>query len=205
MRALLPLTLALLLAGCSRPTTPAPAPAEPTPPPAPASTPAPDGDALVQTAAAAKTLGVTLKEKLVSTMQAEGPVAAFEVCAGNAQGLTASVSQETGVTVGRSSLKLRNPANAAPDWVQAWLDANADQAGSEAVGFRRIDEVDGKRYARVLRPLPVAAPCLVCHGPKEGLAPDVAAGLASKYPQDQATGYAVGDLRGALYAEQELP
>jgi hypothetical protein len=39
--------------------------------------------------------------------------------------------------------------------------------------------------------------CLTCHGPT--LAADVAAAVAARYPRDEATGFAAGDLRGALY------
>jgi len=39
---------------------------------------------------------------------------------------------------------------------------------------------------------------LQCHGARDKLAPGVADALKELYPQDQATGYAVGDLRGAV-------
>ena len=55
--------------------------------------------------------------------------------------------------------------------------------------------------ARVLRPLAIEAPCLLCHGRREALAPGVEALLAERYPGDAATGYSLGDLRGALHAE----
>jgi hypothetical protein len=38
--------------------------------------------------------------------------------------------------------------------------------------------------------------CVACHG--TALAPDVASALARLYPSDRATGFAVGDLRGAF-------
>ena len=47
--------------------------------------------------------------------------------------------------------------------------------------------------------------CLACHGAPEQIPAEVAAILAERYPDDQATGYAVGDLRGALWAEVRLP
>jgi len=203
------LLVPLVLLGCGRATPPADAPADTpaaaTPAPKPVGHQFEPEAAGMQTAArAAAQLGTTLKERLVSTMQAEGPAAAFEVCAGNAQGLTAAVSKDTGVDLGRSSLRLRNPKNEAPPWVQAWLDEQGERPAADAVGFERVDRVDGRRFARVLRPLPVAPPCLVCHGPAESLAPDVRAGLATHYPEDRAVGYAAGALRGALYGELAL-
>jgi hypothetical protein len=38
--------------------------------------------------------------------------------------------------------------------------------------------------------------CLQCHG--EALAPEVTQALAARYPDDRATGFREGQLRGAL-------
>jgi hypothetical protein len=46
----------------------------------------------------------------------------------------------------------------------------------------------------VLQPL-----CVACHG--KFLAPDVAAIIEEAYPEDQATGFEVGDLRGVFWVE----
>jgi hypothetical protein len=40
--------------------------------------------------------------------------------------------------------------------------------------------------------------CLVCHGEAEAQPAALREALASAYPHDRATGYAVGDLRGAF-------
>ena len=40
--------------------------------------------------------------------------------------------------------------------------------------------------------------CLTCHGRPEDLAPEVRARLQALYPRDQATGYRLGDVRGAV-------
>jgi hypothetical protein len=53
----------------------------------------------------------------------------------------------------------------------------------------------------VLRPLPTAATCTKCHGTVERLSPDVRDLLATAYPQDKATGFEEGDLRGFIWAE----
>lgn len=41
--------------------------------------------------------------------------------------------------------------------------------------------------------------CLTCHG--ADLAPDVQAAIAERYPDDRATGYRTGELRGVIWAE----
>ena len=51
--------------------------------------------------------------------------------AAGAQALTAKVASERGVKVGRTSLKLRNPANAGPGWVTAWLRAQQGKPVAE--------------------------------------------------------------------------
>lgn len=40
-----------------------------------------------------------------------------------------------------------------------------------------------------------------CHGTADSLVPDLAAALREGYPQDEALGFAEGDLRGYIWAE----
>ena len=49
-----------------------------------------------------------------------------------------------------------------------------------------------------MRPLIVAPVCIICHGPKETMAPEVKRMLTERYPEDRATGFQDGDLRGAI-------
>jgi hypothetical protein len=42
---------------------------------------------------------------------------------------------------------------------------------------------------------------MACHGPSDSLAPDVADALALHYPDDRATGFTEGDLRGWFWVE----
>lgn len=157
----------------------------------------PDAALLARAEAAATTLATTLRGRLTAAMREGGPAAAVEVCAREAQGIAATVRRDTGVTVGRSSLRLRNPADAAPPWVDAWLRAQGERP---AAGVNGVRAVEGDR-ARVLRPLAVEGPCLACHGPATSIPEGVRAALSARYPGDRATGYALGDLRGALWAE----
>jgi hypothetical protein len=59
----------------------------------------------------------------------------------------------------------------------------------------------GQPVAQFLAPLGIQGPCLLCHGPRETLMPKVQTALVKDYPDDQATGYAMGDLRGVIWAE----
>jgi hypothetical protein len=171
------------------------------PPPAPATG---DGASLDRATGAAKMLGKTLLTRVQASMGADGPVATVSVCADEAQALTAKIGLETGVTVGRSSLRLRNPANAGPPWVQTWLTELGERPASGVAPLRRIDHTPDGPVARVALPLSVAPPCLACHGPVDALNADVVAVLDERYPTDAARGYAVGDLRGVIWAETRV-
>ena len=100
------------------------------------------------------------------------------------------------LTIGRTSSKLRNPANTAPAWTAEVL-AALEKAPADARKPATVALPDGGLgYAE---PLVIAPLCTQCHGAT--LADDVKAALAAKYPADQATGYAVGDLRGLVWVE----
>ncbi len=195
---------ALVLASCSA-TSNDRAPAAAT---APATPPAPTVTARDAVAIANRLLDQLLgdlKARLTDAMNGGGPAAAIEVCASDAQRITAAVPEIAAAgldaKVGRSSLRLRNPANRAPDWVQRWLDVQGERPAEGVKGASAVVTLGGKRIARVLRPIPIQGMCLTCHGPTLMIPPDVQAVLKERYPADQATGYALGALRGVAWAE----
>jgi hypothetical protein len=51
---------------------------------------------------------------------------------------------------------------------------------------------------RYYRPLLVVPMCVTCHGPRESLPDEVQRLLAERYPEDAATGYGPGELRGVI-------
>jgi len=198
-RLALPLVLALssLATGC-REEPSAPSPPDP-------SRARVDAAALERASAAARELGQTLKGRLMGAMAEGGPAAAVDLCATQARELTAAVGQRAEARVGRSSLRLRNPANAAPPWVAAWLEAQGERPAEGVEGIRQVVDTEDGRSARVLVPIAVEAPCLVCHGDPAAIPAEVKTVLQARYPEDRATGYRLGDLRGALFAELRIP
>ena len=166
-----------------------------------------DSAAVAQARAAADALGSDLIGMLTRELARGGPSAAIAVCADSAQERTRR-HQGGGVQVRRVGTRVRNPANT-PDAVEA----DALSAFAAAVSDGRIPAdthfvapaADGTYELRYLRPVLVREPCLACHGPAEQLAPEVRQLLAARYPQDRATGYAVGDLRGAVSVRLPLP
>ena len=125
---------------------------------------------------------------------AEGPVEAIAACPVRAPEIASSLSRD-GLRLGRTSDRLRNPANSPPDWVRPILDEYAASPSERAP--RAVPLPDGR--SGYVEPILVQPLCLTCHG--ETLAPEVEARLAERYPTDRAIGYRVGDLRGVFWAE----
>ena len=134
-----------------------------------------------------------LMQALSSGMQ-EGPAAAIEVCSELAPGIASSLSVD-GVRMGRSSHKLRNPDNVAPEWLQPLIASYA--SGASEMRSQTVALEEGRNgYAE---PIIVQPMCLTCHGSELGA--DVAAQIAAKYPADEATGFSEGDFRGGFWVE----
>lgn len=171
---------------------------------APPSTPN-EAAAIAKADAAALKVGKTLKDRLGAAMGGGGPVAAIGVCTNEAQLLTATVGAEAGVTVGRSSLRTRNPANIPPDWVATWLAQQGERKAEGVSPYSGIEQGPTGKVARVIRPIAIEQACLTCHGDPKAMNPGVLAILKDKYQDDVAKGYQVGDLRGALWAEAAVP
>jgi hypothetical protein len=146
-----------------------------------------------------------LKGELMAAIKADGPVKAIEVCNVAAPAIAGEVSTG-GWTVKRTSLKLRN-AKAGPDaWEKQTLEFfEAEKAkGADVSKLERAETADvgGVPTFRYMKAIPTAEPCLTCHG--SNVAEPVKAKLAGLYPQDQATGYQAGDIRGAFTLSKPL-
>jgi hypothetical protein len=191
----------LLIACDAEPTTP-PAP-QPDPPPAiPAEAiQSARQEATAKAESAASALTGALKSTLMDAMSQGGPEAAVSACADQAQGTAALALSGTRARAGRTSTRLRSPVNRAPDWVSPWLATYGDGPLAEAKPETIVSEADGSVTARIIRPIEVVPLCLSCHGDPASIPPEVTAILAQRYPDDAAVGYAVGDLRGAVWAE----
>jgi hypothetical protein len=146
-------------------------------------------------------LQTQLRARLTAVMSTEGPQAAVRVCADEAQALTQAVAKAHGASGGRASLRQRNATSPPPDWVASWLQTQGERKGEGVQGMAETVDTPAGRVARVLQPIVIAEPCLACHGAAETIAPAVKEVLAARYPNDRATGYALGDLRGAAWAE----
>lgn len=151
--------------------------------------------------AAAGELGSRLKGELMAALQEGGPTGAIEVCAERAPAIALTISEQTGYDISRTSAQTRNPANTADAWEQGVLKMfeEALQSGVNPKFMEHSEVVlnaDGSTDFRWMKPIFIEEPCTVCHG--GNVSTDVKAQLAEWYPDDLATGYAVGDLRGAF-------
>lgn len=148
----------------------------------------------------------TLKGELVRAMKAGGPAKAIPICRERAPEIARDFSERTGWRVGRTSLRLRNPANAPDPWERAVLERfeARRRAGTPVSQLEHYEvvEQDGRRVFRWMKAIPTGSPCLTCHG--ERIAPDVAGLLDRLYPGDRARGFKVGDIRGAFTIVQPL-
>lgn len=138
-----------------------------------------------------------LRSSLMRAMQSGGPASAVGVCAIEAPVHTAAITAGTDWSVSRISLRARNP-NAAPDaWARTHL-----SAWENGEAPRQVSGLEDHEF-RLLIAQPVQPVCLTCHGKR--LAGDVRTAIAEHYPDDRATGYALGDVRGAIYLRKALP
>ena len=155
---------------------------------------------LTQSRLLAQQLGTELKAELTSALASAGPTGAISVCRTRAPEIAARLSRESGAVVSRTALRVRNPANAPDDLQRAILEQFAADlaAGRTEMPLEAAVEINrgGRIEHRYMRAIPMDAMCLACHG--QQLAPEVASAIASDYPEDQATGFEQGQLRGAF-------
>lgn len=157
----------------------------------------------------ARNVATSLPPKLLASLQEEikksGPEGAIPVCKDMAPKMAGEISKQTGWKIKRVSLKVRNDARAIPDeWEKAALeDFDKRAAAGESPAQLEKGEKVGNEY-RYVKALPVQQLCLNCHGPADQLSPAVKSVLGQHYPNDRATGYSVGQIRGAISVRKPL-
>lgn len=147
-----------------------------------------------------KEFGGKLKGEVAAGMKSGGPVPTIEICSVKAPLIAQEVSQSSGWSVARTSLKLRNPGNAPDDWERRVLEQfEARKAAGEPLAQLEYAERVGtgdRRQFRYMKAIPTEEVCLNCHASE--IKPAVEEKLATLYPNDRARGFAVGDIRGAF-------
>ncbi|MFG0274813.1 MAG: DUF3365 domain-containing protein [Phycisphaerales bacterium] len=146
--------------------------------------------------AAANAAREAMFQRLLATLtdeiQRSGVAGAIGVCQTEAPRIAAVVGEDHAVAIGRTATRLRNPENTPPAWAVSLLQTPPDAP-------RQVVADDGRLGA--LHPIFLMPACVQCHGDAGDLAPGVAAALAQRYPNDEATGFTVGDLRGWFWVQ----
>ena len=142
-----------------------------------------------------------LMDTVKSAMQTGGAAKAVESCQLLAPKITAQHSQTPWI-MGRTALKVRNPANAPDAWEKQVLEQFVKRAaaGEALSGLTHSEIVKGE--FRMMKAIPTGEACLACHG-KE-INPELAAVIDQRYPQDKARGFALGELRGAFTLRRKV-
>lgn len=158
--------------------------------------PEPLQPAIARGQAAAKALQARLQTRLVELLP-KGPAGALDVCRREAYAIAADISLQQGFSMGRTSHKLRNPQNAPKPWAAAIVAANAGKKAADVKAWA----VDLGDQVGVLQPIPMGEACALCHATPSWMPKEVADAIKQGYPNDQATGFKPGDLRGWIWVE----
>lgn len=145
----------------------------------------------------------TLLPTLQAALQNGGPASAIEVCSVQAPAIADQLTRETGWQVRRVSLKPRNADRAIPDaWERQQLESfdARQRAGEAGPTLNHAEQTEGEY--RYMQAQPVMPLCLTCHGSE--LSAEVQTALGRFYPDDVATGYSQGEIRGAISLRKAL-
>jgi hypothetical protein len=143
-------------------------------------------------ATAVNALASEMMGELTAALDSGDAGAAIAVCREKAPGVAAHINETYGVQIGRTSQKLRNPANVAPEWANPFIAELAEDP-------TYVAGPNGELGA--LLPIKLRAECQMCHGPVDEIDPGIKAAILEVYPDDQAVGFVEGDLRGWFWVE----
>lgn len=149
-----------------------------------------------------------LKSVLIENMKEGGALQAVNVCSDTAADLAVKYSEAENVVVKRVSNKNRNDNNFPDVYEQKALSdfeklLAEGRLNSETSKIEKVI-INGKYVVKYFKPIIVSAPCLNCHGTESQISEKVAQVLKQKYPNDKATGYKIGDMRGAVSVSKVL-
>jgi len=149
-----------------------------------------------------------LKGVLIEQIQTGGVLQAVSVCSDTAQILTNEFGLSKGLFIKRVSLKNRNQNNYPDDFEKGVLNRfqllHQNNGLTSETEYAEITTEEDIKYLRYLKPIVIQAECLNCHGSESELMPEVNSLIAQKYPDDKATGYRTGDLRGAVSIKKAI-
>ena len=134
--------------------------------------------------------------ELKTQMQTNGAIGALHFCSQNALSLSDQVAKETQTSLKRISTNERNPVNKATAdeaaLLKKWNDSLKNGQPLPPYAIVNLSPSTAVYY----KPIVINnEACLKCHGNVEG---EMAKEIKAAYPEDKATGYKMGDLRGMI-------
>jgi Protein of unknown function (DUF3365) len=157
----------------------------------------------VRATAAAGRLNLEMRKNLIQSIQKNGLAGSMDVCAKDAPALIAGLEKNFDLSMKRTALRVRNPANS-PDAAEkalleklAGMQKSDDPLPQEVTLFSETES--GKvRTLRYYKPVMMQAPCVGCHGTPDKISAEVKKALVARYPKDKAVGYKEGEVRGII-------
>ena len=152
----------------------------------------------------------SLGQKLKTALSTDGPLAAVSVCKEAAPAIANSLSAEHGVQITRVGTRVRNQKMGIPNvWQKEALTQFEERlaAGEKPADleyWKVVETANGKRELHYAKAIAVQPQCLSCHGQPQDIPAALAEKIRQEYPNDQATGYSAGKLRGAVVITKPL-
>ena len=143
----------------------------------------------------------SLLRQLHSKLAQGGPALAFGSCHVDTTDLTYRIARAEGIAAGVTSGRLRDPTNKPKGWAADIVAAHTGRKAHDVKGFA----VDLGDRIGVLRPMVQTKTCASCHGTLDELSPTVRRLIAERYPNDRATGFVEGEIRGWFWVEMPKP
>ena len=139
-----------------------------------------------------------LGSNLMKHMKEGGPAQAIPFCNVKASPLTLEVAKKYDVNIKRTSHKIRNE-NSLPDETEKAILKKYLASMSNGEKLKPTIQKDEAGKVHFYAPIKLEKKCLACHGTigKE-VTQKTDSILKSLYPNDKATGFKVGDLRGIV-------
>lgn len=138
----------------------------------------------------------TIKFALQNAIKEGGLQNAMVYCNLQALPITDSVSQSENVQIKRLAKKYRNPLNATTESESRILD-DYEMLLNNGDSLYPIIMAGENKHPVYFKPILVDAVCLNCHGtPGEQISPSLTEKITELYPNDKATGFKAGELRG---------
>ena len=144
-------------------------------------------------------LAQNLKQTLVNAIKNKGLVGALEQCNIEAPIISQDLSTKN-LKVRRIASKNRNPENKATleqEQVLKFFEQEISLGKSPKNLYKVVKTQDSMQY---LKPIVMAKVCLACHG--SNISGELKAKIKKLYPNDLATGFEEGSLRGAFLVEK---